>query len=110
MSNYTKSLNMGAIGEEKRDRLERNDIDDDLSDDDDDGEELTFWEALRQGLRNTKKTVMREMDDYGPPYVDNKTLYPDDLIFECSALKPNNIKIHNLLNLRANPVNNLKLF
>lgn len=71
--------------------------------DEDDDDELTFWQSLKKAFRDIKKEILLEVVDYGPPYVDNNTLLPESLIYECSALNPNNHKIHNLLNQRANP-------
>lgn len=69
----------------------------------DDEEELTFWKALKKNFRDVKKEVFREVVNYGPPYIDNERLFPENLMYECSVLKPNLLKIHNLLNMRANP-------
>ena len=66
-------------------------------------EELTFWQQLKKEWRAFKRELVQEVKDYGPPYVDNATLLPDDLKEECALLRPKLLKIHNMLNMRANP-------
>jgi hypothetical protein len=73
------------------------------SDSSEDESNLSFWQQLKKQFREVKKEFHREVVDYGPPYVDNSTLIPDDLLYECARLTPNHLKIHNILNKRANP-------
>ena len=66
-------------------------------------EELPFWQQVKREWRAFKRELVQEVKDYGPPYVDNRSLLPDDLKEECARLRPKLLKIHNLLNMRANP-------
>ena len=78
-------------------------LESDRSEDDDLAEELTFWQQIKKEWRAFKRELVQEVKDYGPPYVDNASLLPDDLKEECALLRPKLLKIHNLLNMRANP-------
>ena len=68
-----------------------------------DDTELSFLQSLRKMYRDIKKDLVKEMQDYGPPYVEDAVLLPLSLISECAKVFPSHLKIHNLLNARANP-------
>lgn len=65
------------------------------------GPKLTFYQQIRRAISKASKTMGQGFVDYGPPYEDDPLR--ESLVSVCYEANPNIIKVHNLLNDRANP-------
>jgi len=102
-----------SIAEDRKKALRESDASiSDNSDDGSDGEgkrggkdrsgpKLTLYQQIRRFFGGMSKSMGQGFMDYGPPYFDDPLR--ESLVDVCYEAKPNIIKVHNLLNDRADP-------